>query len=394
MRKNTKKNPMTRKITKTTNDYYCNQKFWWLNVDLTRKQQYSCCAATPSSVDINWLTQNPGKIFNTPLLQHERQEMLNGKSVASCYDTCFRSESQGLVSRRQLERGNIKTHTDINATPTLVNIIIGSTCNLTCVYCCKQYSSAWLKDIKESGPYFDTNRFKIFPSDSIKKHIDIQTDLDYKLLLNELATLSPDTIHISGGEPFLYNNLYNLVAKSQAKEIKINTGLGVDPVRFKNQINKLKNIPNVTILISGEVTDQLYELVRYGNTFERFKTNFQAVRDSGLNYSLISVISNLTILGINDFYQKYQDCESHFLLCNDPDFLSVNVLDDTTKAAIVDQYHQSNHPAKDTILENISKPVTVEQHKNFSKYIQEFALRRNIKLDALPDSLKHWIYNA
>lgn len=320
--------------------------------------------------------------------------MLNSEPVSSCYETCFRAESQGLVSRRQLEQGNIKTHTDINAEPTLVNVVLGSTCNLTCVYCCKQYSSAWLKDIEDSGPYFDTNRFKIFPSDKVKKHFDIQADSDYKLLLDELATLTPDTIHISGGEPFLYNNLYNLVAESNATEIKINTGLGVDPARFKNQISKLKDIANVEIIVSGESTDQLYELVRYGNTFDRFETNLQTVRESGLKYRLISVISNLTVLGMNDFYRRYQDCESYFLLCNDPDFLSVNVLDDATKAAVIEQIQQSAHPAKDIILENISKPATAEQYKDFSKYIQEFAKRRNIDLSMLPESLLHWIHNA
>lgn len=375
-------------------DSYCNQKFWWLNVDLTRKQQYSCCAATPAAIDVKWLSQNSGQLFNTPLLQQERQAMLNSEPVSSCYETCFRAESQGLVSRRQLEQGNIKTHTDINAEPTLVNVVLGSTCNLTCVYCCKQYSSAWLKDIEDSGPYFDTNRFKIFPSDKVKKHFDIQADSDYKLLLDELATLTPDTIHISGGEPFLYNNLYNLVAESNATEIKINTGLGVDPARFKNQISKLKDIANVEIIVSGESTDQLYELVRYGNTFDRFETNLQTVRESGLKYRLISVISNLTVLGMNDFYRRYQDCESYFLLCNDPDFLSVNVLDDATKAAVIEQIQQSAHPAKDIILENISKPATAEQYKDFSKYIQEFAKRRNIDLSMLPESLLHWIHNA
>ena len=375
-------------------DSYCNQKFWWLNVDLTRKQQYSCCSAAPADIDIQWLSKNPGKIFNTPLLHQERRAMLNNEPVDSCYDNCVRAENQGLVSRRNVMQGNTKTHTEIDSSPTLVNVIVGSTCNLTCVYCCKHYSSAWLKDIEKSGPYLDDNRFKIFPNDQVKKHVDIQADTDYNLLLDELAQLSSDTIHISGGEPFLYNNLHNLVSKSTAKTIKINTGLGVDPVRFEQQINKLKDIKNIEILVSGETISKLYELVRYGNEFERFETNLQTVRQSGLKHSMVSVISNLTVLGIMDFYYRYPDIESYFLLCNDPDFLAVNVLDRVTKDAVVAQIQKSDHPAKTTILENIVKPVTAQQHKDFSVYIQEFAARRNIALDVLPQSLTHWIHNA
>jgi organic radical activating enzyme len=375
-------------------DSYCNQKFWWLNVDLTRKQQYSCCSATPSDIDIQWLSKNSGKLFNTPLLHDERRAMLNNNPVASCYDNCTKIEDQGMVSRRYLEQGHIKTHTEIDSLPTLINVIVGSTCNLTCVYCCKQYSSAWLKDIEKSGPYFDTNRFKIFPSDQVKKHFDIQADPDYKLLLDELALLSPDTIHVSGGEPFLYNNLYNLVSESTAKTIKINTGLGVEPARFEQQINRLKSIKNIEILISGETVGRLYELVRYGNDFDRFEKNLQTIQQSGLKHTMVSVISNLTVLGMMDFYRRYPDVESYFLLCNDPDFLAVNVLDSVTKDAVIEQIQKSDHPAKSIILENIVKPVTVQQHKDFSQYIQKFASRRNIVLDILPDSLIHWIHNA
>lgn len=375
-------------------DSYCNQKFWWLNVDLTRKQQYSCCAATPSDINIQWLSTNPGQLFNTPLLQLERRAMLDNRPVASCRDTCYNPESQGLISRRQLEHGYKKTHKDIDATPSLVNVVLGSTCNLTCVYCCKQYSSAWLKDIEDSGPYFDTDRFRIFESDRFKKHFDIQADSDYKLLLDELAKLQPDTIHISGGEPFLYNNLLDLVASTKAKTIKINTGLGVDPNRFQQQINKLKSVPNVEIIVSGETTGDLYELVRYGNSFDRFEANLQTVQQSGLKITLINVISNLTVLGLVDYYQRYQHNEFYFLLCNDPDFLGVNVLDEHTKTIVIEQLEKSDHPAKNTVLENISKPATVKQQQDFAHYVKEFAQRRNISLDLLPTSLRQWITYA
>lgn len=381
-------------MNEKNNNSYCNQKFWWLSVDLTRKQQYSCCSATPADIDLQWLSKNSGKLFNTPILHQERQAMLNNKPVASCYDNCIHAENQGLVSRRQLEQGNIKTHTEIDSLPTTVNVVLGSTCNLTCVYCCKQYSTAWLRDIEELGPYINHNRFKIFPTDQVKKHIEIQSESDYELILTELAILSPDTINISGGEPFLYNNLYNLVSKSNAKTIRIHTGLGVEPARFKQQIDKLKDIKNVEILVSGESTEKLYELVRYGNKFHQFETNLKTIQQSGLHYRMFCVISNLTVLGITDFFHYYQDSEFYFLLCNEPDFLAVNILDSYTKDTVIEQVQKLDHPIKSVILENIVKPVLSQQHKDFSKYIQEFASRRNIVLDILPESLIYWIQHA
>lgn len=361
---------------------------------MAKKQQFSCCSADPADIDTDWLSHNTGQLFNTPLLQAERQAMLDGGPVSSCWNTCFRAESMGLTSRRQLEKGNLRTHTDIHATPELVNIVLGSTCNLTCVYCCKQYSSAWARDLEESGSYLEHDRFRLFDNDRTKKHWDIQADPDYTLLLDEVANLSPSTVHISGGEPFLYNNLSHLVARCQASTIKINTGLGVDVTRFKNQIDKLKNFVNLEIVVSGESVDQLYELVRYGNQFSVFETNLQTLQLSGIKHSMINVISNLTVLGMLEFYQRFQTFDYYFLLCNDPDFLSVHVLDDQTKSDIIDRINISNHPARSIILENIKQPVEPTQHKNFSIYIKEFVRRRNISLDVLPNSLAHWIDHA
>jgi hypothetical protein len=110
---------------------------------------------------------------------------------------------------------------------------------------------------------------------------------------------------------------------------------------------------------------------------------------------MVSVISNLTVVGITDFRRRYQDIQFHFVLCNDPEFLAVNVLDDVTKNIVFEQIQKSNdHPVNSIILENIVKPATLQQHKDFSTYIQEFASRRKIALDILPESLIHWIRSA
>jgi hypothetical protein len=36
-------------------NYYCNQKFWWLSIDIERFQTLSCCAATAHKIDFAWL---------------------------------------------------------------------------------------------------------------------------------------------------------------------------------------------------------------------------------------------------------------------------------------------------------------------------------------------------
>lgn len=383
-------------MTKTTgtNDSYCNQKFWWLSVDLQRQQQFSCCSATPADIDLDWLAKNPGRLFNTPLLQQERQDMLQGKPVDSCWDTCYRAEQQGLKSRRQLENGLIRSHTDIDASTEWINVVIGTTCNLTCIYCCKQYSSSWTRDIQESGAYFNTDRFRLFENDKLRKHYDIRNDADFAFLFSELTKLSSHTVNISGGEPFLYNDLENLVERLPAQLIKINTGLGVDSNRFRQQLEKLKSLSNLQILVSGESLGDLYELVRYGNTFSRFEANLKILDESGIPYIMVNVISNLTLLGLIDYWQRYHHSQFDFLLCNDPDFLSVHVLDEHTKDQYIKIFSDSDHPAKQIVLDNIIQSPTAEQQQQFSEYLKEFVRRRELSLSMLPKSLIQWVENV
>ena len=89
-------------INSTLQNFYCSEKFTWLSVDFEKRQSYSCCAATPHAIDLNWIKQNPGQLFNTPHLIEERQTMLAGQPVASCQSPCWQPESQNMTSRRML----------------------------------------------------------------------------------------------------------------------------------------------------------------------------------------------------------------------------------------------------------------------------------------------------
>ena len=171
--------------------YYCNQKFWWLSVDLGKFQTYSCCAATPQRVDLSWIKQNPGQIFNTPILQQERQMMLEDKPVSSCNSSCWIPESQGMPSRRITASGTTLTHQNIISSPEILNVIVGTDCNMTCVYCCKFYSTAWGKDVAENSYHVDSgdDRFVINSTDRVLPFIsqkEIATSSKRQFMTDEI----------------------------------------------------------------------------------------------------------------------------------------------------------------------------------------------------------------
>jgi organic radical activating enzyme len=89
----------------------------------------------------------------------------------------------------------------------VLHVNLGSDCNLTCSYCCKQYSTAWLRDVNKHGPYLDETRFHINNNDRMVLQLGqntIKSSKSYQLILDEIKNIKTATmIEISGGEPLL-----------------------------------------------------------------------------------------------------------------------------------------------------------------------------------------------
>lgn len=381
-------------------DFYCSEKFTWLSVDLEKRQSYSCCAVKPHAIDLGWAKNNPGQLFNTPHLIEERQTMLSGQPVASCQSPCWEPERQNITSRRMLYSTQEKlfNSTRVSA-PENLHIMLGSTCNMTCSYCCKQYSSAWTRDLQENGPYTDQDRFKIFPIDKILTKIsqtEHQTSVGYLSLVEEIESLhATDCVYLTGGETFLYNNFAEFVNRiSVNNRVKIFTGMGVNPTRFKSQLSKLINRDRITLIVSAENCNDLYEFNRFGNTWQNFNTNLAEIENQKFDWYFSSVISNLTIFGFAEFAKQFEGRYIKYEFCSDPDFLNVNVLDDASKDHVIGMLNNSNIDFKDKLISSIAA-VTTEQHRNqLSLYLTEFARRRKLNLDIYPSTFVQWLTHA
>ena len=369
---------------------YCSQKFWWLTVEPERRTMNSCCAATATKIDLTWLKSNPGQLFNTPELLAERTAMLNNEPVASCEDTCWSAERRGLPSRRTIMESTTRTHTDVYSSPRVLHINVGSDCNLTCSYCCKQYSTAWLRDVKEHGAYTDEARYQITANDRIVLQLGqtaIKASDSYQTILQEVKRLKTATqIEITGGEPFLYNGLADLVTGLSAP-VDIFTGLGVKTDRLERILDQLPSA--TTFTISAETTNALYEFNRYGNTWDQFRRNLDVIAGR-FEYRFCSVLSNLTVHGFNKFQSEYSTDKDLINPCTDPEYLSASVLDQASKTEL----SQTQYKYHDSIIKQTLAVVsTPEQQAVLKKYLLEFAQRRNLSLSVFPDSFIHWINN-
>ena len=385
----------------TTKDYYCSQKFWWLSIDIEKLSTQSCCAASPHKIDLASLTTNPGQLFNSPALLEERKQMLANIPVKSC-DVCWRAESQNISSRRTQLGSEDKTHLNINSTPEILNIMVGSDCNLTCVYCCKQYSTAWFADINTNGTYLIDgvdDRFTINNKDRVLNQLS-QKDLNKSIngikIIDEIQLICSQSnikqIDISGGEPFLYLYLRDLIKILPSDvQVVIFTGLGVDEKRFLKEINFLSEFKNVTVSISAESIGNTYEFIRAGNSWNRFEKNLNTLQQHHINYKFSSVLCNLSVLNFEKFVQYIGDTAVSYVPCYDPDYLAINVMDDASKDVIYNNMNNLSINAQNIIKGIIELPPTENQRNNLKIYLTEFARRRNLTLDIFPKTFINWI---
>ena len=110
-----------------------------------------------------------------------------------------------------------------------------------------------------------------------------------------------------------------------------------------------------------------------------------------MTVKFLSVLSNLTIHGIVDFVDKFSDQVSFYNFCNDPNYLSINVLDDETKNNLIKSVLDSNIKLKDNIVTTMMQPCTKLQRQQLSSYLSQYSQRRNLSLDIFPLSMLQWL---
>jgi organic radical activating enzyme len=323
-------------------------------------------------------------------------DMLDNKPVDSCYDVCWKPEQHGLHSRRTVMKGYIPIHSDVDQlTPTLLDIILGSTCNLTCSYCCKQYSTAWFNDIESNGPYMDDPRFIINSNDLIVKNLSqnkIKNSDTYQLIIdNVLDYKELNEVVITGGEPFLYNSLIEIVNKLDAPT-KVFTGLGVNSNRFKKILEKIPS--HVTLVVSAENIGELYEFNRYGNSYRNLLDNLEEIKHKNIKYRFASVISNLTIHGFYEFQKTLGTVDDEISFCTVPPYLSVNVLDDTSKNLVTNTPYNAAGAIQNSTVDittAVNTAYSIEQKEKLELYLKEFSRRRQLNLGVFPESFRDWL---
>lgn len=184
--------------------YFCYEIFKNLSIWSTQHR----VGYNPCSVYKGFIKQTDNvdisKVWNSPEHNHLKKMIANDEPIPGC-QICYDEESSGRKSRRQsanetYENFHEDTTIDLDS-PQGLDYSVGNLCNLKCLICGPDDSTAWINDYQLLYPNKSIKQFKY------KKNL--QNVLNDNNMLKNIKTLH---FH-GGGEPLLSDTHYKLLQK-------------------------------------------------------------------------------------------------------------------------------------------------------------------------------------
>ena len=281
---------------------FCAAKWYNATIWLGSGQTTSCHHPPAHHVTEKEVIVNHKALHNTKQKRDDRAKMIAGERPAGC-EYCWKIEDMGrdAISDRVYkskiyplealhEAYNTPNHEDIDLKT--LEIAFDRTCQFACSYCNPAFSSTWVKDIKNNGPYTGLtsdgrNHFThVHESAQLYSFNDTNPYIDafFKWWESDLHSTLQE-LRITGGEPLMSGHTWKLIewfktnqGKSKTK-LAINSNLGFDQDKLKEFITAVKPLPHVELYTSMEATGQQAEYIRDGLDYTQWLANVKTLLD-------------------------------------------------------------------------------------------------------------------
>ena len=291
-----------RRVIDIKSDSFCGAKWYNATIWLGSGQTTSCHHPLPHQIDIDEVTRNPKALHNTQRKKMEREQMQRGERPSGC-EYCWKIEDMGRdsISDRPYKT-MIYSDEDLayaHRTPAsedfdlqTLEIAFDRTCQFACSYCNPAFSSTWVKDIKQHGPYTNLvsdgrnhfthahNSSQLYKFGETNPYVEAfhkWWESDLHQTLKELR--------ITGGEPLMSAETWKLIEwfktnKGKSKtRLAINSNLGID-VDVDRLLAAIDGV-EVDLYTSNEALGAQAEYIRDGLVFDDWANNVERLLDSG-----------------------------------------------------------------------------------------------------------------
>lgn len=334
---------------------------------------------------LNLKSNTMEEIFNSASVKKVREDMLDNKFPSAC-EGCYKIEQYGGKSRRTTE--NNRWENIQNPKLEFLDVRLSNLCNLKCMMCYPDSSSALVSDYNEWSeqlPFMTKNSadfelFQWFDESIIDQLYAHKDSLKY--------------LYINGGEPFIMPMQWKLLEKliewGVAKNIHIsyNTNCTTYDESFSDY---WKHFKVVTIGCSMDAVGDKNKFIRYPNDWEKSNTNIRKLLENPYiaSMNITCSIQWLNAPYLSEFYdwavpltkiKPHTTINQNFIVF--PEYLSLNCASSKFKERLLVEYENSKYA--DWILTETMKSylrVSPESDENWlrgNKYLDVVQLSRKM----------------
>ena len=431
------------KILDTTSASFCAAKWYNATIWLGSGMTTSCHHPPAHLVDIDKVTTNPKLLHNTDQKKDDRRKMLAGERPQGC-EYCWKIEDMGrdAVSDRVYkskiypiealhEARDTPPDQDVNLRT--LEIAFDRTCQFACSYCNPAFSTTWVNDIRNNGPYRDLvsdgrNHFTHTHSSSQLYKItesNPYVDAFFQWWESDLHRTLQE-LRITGGEPLMSGHTWRLIDWFRANENKsstrlaINSNLGTD-VDITRLLDSTRGMA-VDLYTSCEAVGLQAEYIRSGLVWDDWANNVERLLNSGqfrgihimctINALCLTTLDQLLDCIVNWKLEYGAEAVSFTLnILRFPSFQSPLVLSDELRSRGRDQLadfmvrhkgssylqeHEWNHLSRlinylDVVKTPHSDAFELEAlRKDFKSFYTQYDARRGLSFESAFPELVSW----
>jgi organic radical activating enzyme len=423
---------------------FCGAKWYNATIWLGSGMTTSCHHPPAHFVPVEEVESNPRALHNSAQKKQDRAQMQRGERPPGC-EYCWKIEDMGrdAISDRVYkskiypiealhEASRLPSHEDTNLRT--LEISFDRTCQLACSYCNPAFSSTWVKDIRNNGPYLNlvsdgrnhfthdhssAQLYRYGESNPYAEAFFRWWETDLHKTLTELR--------ITGGEPLMSGYTWQLIdwfkqnrGRSKTR-LAINSNLAMDPSRLEELLAATDGI-ELDIYTSNESTRPHAEYIRDGLDWDQWCANMILLMESGRLRGLhnMATINALCLESLPEFLTMLMIWKSQYgtdfpnftlNILRFPSFQSPLVLPDDIRTKHKQeleswlvtyhnhnmlQQHERNHVQRlidylDVVKTPHSDAFDMPKlHNDFKKFYQQYDQRREKNFGRTFPGLKGW----
>jgi molybdenum cofactor biosynthesis enzyme MoaA len=310
-----------------------------------------------------------------------RNDIKNGQRHANC-NVCWQAEDLGQTSIRQhfINKYGEQCDQEWVDHPTIRDLTVSpvNLCNFKCRICTPVSSSKIaVEELKFSKDAKEQEKLRKIIKRANQKNTPV---------IDQIFQIAADLkfIHILGGEPFLWQELDQLIDKlvetghATHIELEFNTNGSIYP---NHMIDKLLKFKSVEILISIDDIEDRFELQR-GDVWSAVLKNIVSFKNVKAKNFSVKIAPTVNIQNLLYLDKLVDFCNAHkfeivWCYLEDPQFLSINCVTNATKKLVYDKYINHHNLELQSIAKSMYKMPELETNGNlFLDYMKKLDLRR------------------